>query len=110
MGGAAKGTAAKKIQKVLSSGELSENLFLPLAFESEGAKAEEVGKLLHAWAKLYKELRDASNGEIDESPALQVEHRAPRAGRAIGSAVQRYVAQRYALSKSYAGRRLVVHL
>jgi len=65
VGGAAKGAADKKIVEVLASGELSENQhFLPLGFESEGAKAVEVDKLLHAWGKLYKETRDASNGDV----------------------------------------------
>ena len=60
-----KATCSEKIEQVLAAGELSENqYFLPLAFESEGAKAEEVGKLLHAWAKLYKDTRDASNGDM----------------------------------------------
>ena len=55
----------RSIETVLADGELSENqYFLPLAFESEGAKAEDVGKLLHAWAKLYKDSRDASNGDM----------------------------------------------
>ena len=64
-GAAAKQAAADKTTKVLASGELSENqYFLPLAFESEGYKAAEVDKLLHAWAKLYKETRDLTNGDM----------------------------------------------
>jgi hypothetical protein len=64
-GGGGKGAAAEKTRVVLNSGELSENQhFLALGFESEGYVPEEAKKLLYAWAKLYKEDKDLTNGDM----------------------------------------------
>jgi len=64
-GGGGKGAAAEKTRAVLNSGELSENQhFLALGFESEGYVPEEAKKLLHAWAKLHKEDKGLTNGDM----------------------------------------------
>ena len=64
-GGGGKGAAAEKTRAVLNSGELSQDQhFLALGFESEGYVPEEAKKLLHAWAKLYKEDNDLTNGDM----------------------------------------------